>query len=110
MENSDQKIVDQALMGIKKEGFSVQTFPKNAKGKTLLHHAAIWGQAETMKKLIRMGADKTVRNNQGWTASRNLEWRLTRGRTGSLPYDKELLKMMDISLPWTTRVLNFLSR
>lgn len=43
---------------------------QNALGLTALHYAGMFGQTRTAKFLLRVGADKFLRDNEGRTAGR----------------------------------------
>ena len=108
MVNFDNKVVDQAMAGLKREGFTVKNFPASAQGNTLLHYAANLGSIHTMKKLIREGADITAMNNNGRSPQQMLKNRL-RFYTDA-KRDEELLKMMNLPLPFFTKIRNFFKK
>lgn len=105
MANHDDEVVDQALAGLKREGFTVKNFPASAQGNTLLHYAASLGSIHTMKKLIREGADITAMNNSGRSPQQMLKNRLKHYKEAR--QDEELLKMMELPLPFSTKIRNF---
>ena len=97
VQNRDLRVVDRALEDIQKEGFTIPSFPRDAKGNTLLHHATLFGSPETIKKLLLLKANKDAQNNHGWTPVKNLKWRL---RSGRIKVDKELFEMMETPVPF----------
>ncbi len=105
MINFHDKVVDQALSGLKREGFSVKTFPASSQGNTLLHYATSLGSVNTMKKLIREGADIKFLNNKGQSPQHLLKKRLRHYKAAK--EDEELLNMMKVSLPISTKIKNF---
>ena len=108
MINFDDTVVDQALAGLKQEGFTVKDFYTSAQGNTLLHYAASLGSINTMKKLIKEGADITAMNNNGRSPQHILEKRLKIYEEARK--DEELLKMMKLPLSLSTRIRNFFKK
>lgn len=108
MANFDDKVVDQALAGLKREGFTVKSFPASAQGNTLLHYAASLGSVNTMKKLIREGSIITAMNNNGRSPQQMLKNRLKFYTEAK--QDEELLKMMELPLSFSTKIKKFFKK
>lgn len=103
--NFNPLVAQKAFEVLRAEKISLKELPKDAKGQTLLHHAALSGHPETIKYLIKAGLDIHAKNKDDWTPTSFVRYRMK--RSSSISKDKELMEMMEIEPPWTTSLWNF---
>lgn len=63
------------ILVTKLTNWQVEVNKRNRVGMTALHYAGMFGQTRTAKFLLRVGADKFAKDNEGRTAGRlAMDW------------------------------------